>query len=335
MEAVAIAKPSVPASCEVAIIGAGPVGLMVANLLGMAGVDVVVLERNHGLVGLPRAIAYDAETLRLFAQIGLFNSIADGLIQDPKVVYLNARGAKLMEMNPPRGPFGHSPLGTFFQPSFERALLQGLHRFASARALFAHEVDVDRPGRARGRLEDRLARRRMQPARAIRRRLRRRDQPDSRGDRRAPRRVDLCRALARGRREDRKSWRRQNHLLLRSAPAGRSTAGGGLARALGVHAIAGRAGRNSAARRNASIAARAIRGLFEGRNRTTRGLRLPRARRRQMAQGARAAGGRRGASDAPVRGAGDEQRYEGRGQPGLEDRRRGFRRRRRRDSQFL
>ena len=62
------------------------------------------------------------------------------MIQDPRVVYLNARGAKLMEMNPPRGPFGHSPLGTFYQPSFERALLQGLNRFASARALFAHEV---------------------------------------------------------------------------------------------------------------------------------------------------------------------------------------------------
>jgi 2-polyprenyl-6-methoxyphenol hydroxylase-like FAD-dependent oxidoreductase len=46
--------------------------LMLANLLGIAGVDVVVLERNEGLVGLPRAIAYDIETLRLFAQIGLF-----------------------------------------------------------------------------------------------------------------------------------------------------------------------------------------------------------------------------------------------------------------------
>src|ERR1700722_8004044 len=105
MEAVANDNPSVPSSCEVAIIGAGPVGLMVANLLGMAGLNVVVLERNHGLVGLPRAIFYDAETLRLFAQIGLFDSIADGLVQDPKVVYLNARGAKLMEITPPRGPF--------------------------------------------------------------------------------------------------------------------------------------------------------------------------------------------------------------------------------------
>ena len=69
MDAVVGVDASLPSSCEVAIIGAGPIGLMLANLLGIAGVDVVALERNEGLVGLPRAI----ETLRLFAQIGLFD----------------------------------------------------------------------------------------------------------------------------------------------------------------------------------------------------------------------------------------------------------------------
>jgi 3-(3-hydroxy-phenyl)propionate hydroxylase len=140
MDAVVDVATGLNLSCEVAIIGAGPIGLMLANLLGLAGVDVVVLERNEGLVGLPRAIAYDAETLRLFAQIGLFDSVAGGLVQDPRVVYLNARGGKLMEMNPSRSAYGHSPLGTFHQPSFERALLAGLKRFASARALFGHRA---------------------------------------------------------------------------------------------------------------------------------------------------------------------------------------------------
>ena len=73
MDAVVSVDAGLPSSCEVAVIGAGPIGLMLANLLGIAGVDVVVLERNEGLVGLPRAIAYDIETLRLFAQIGLFD----------------------------------------------------------------------------------------------------------------------------------------------------------------------------------------------------------------------------------------------------------------------
>ena len=126
---------------EVAIIGAGPVGLMVANLLGLAGVRVVVFERNKGLLGLPRAIAYDAETLRLFTQVGLFNGIAAGLIQNPHVRHLNARNVTLMAADfPVRSQFGHSALGTFYQPEFEKVLLNGLSRFDNVRTLFDHAV---------------------------------------------------------------------------------------------------------------------------------------------------------------------------------------------------
>jgi 3-(3-hydroxy-phenyl)propionate hydroxylase len=129
-----------PARCDVAVVGAGPIGLMLANLLAAAGIDVVLMERNAGLVGQPRAIAYDAETLRLFAQVGLFDAIAPGLIQDPEVLYFNARGTRLMHMKPPKTPFGHSAVGTFYQPHFEQVLLGGLKRFSCARALFAHTV---------------------------------------------------------------------------------------------------------------------------------------------------------------------------------------------------
>src|SRR5271157_2985910 len=115
---------------EVAIVGAGPVGLMVANLLGLAGVRVVVFERSPGLLGLPRAIAYDAETLRLFTQVGLFERIKPGLIPNPHVRYLNVKGTALMEVDfPKRTLYGCSALGTFHQPDFEKALLEGLSRF--------------------------------------------------------------------------------------------------------------------------------------------------------------------------------------------------------------
>jgi 3-(3-hydroxy-phenyl)propionate hydroxylase len=126
---------------EVAVVGAGPVGLMVANLLGIAGVQVAVLEANEGLLGLPRAIAYDAETLRLFSQIGLLKDITPGLIQNPHVRHLDAGGRVLMQADPPAsGPFGHSSLGTFYQPEFERVLLGGLARFDNIRMLFGHSV---------------------------------------------------------------------------------------------------------------------------------------------------------------------------------------------------
>jgi 3-(3-hydroxy-phenyl)propionate hydroxylase len=198
MSASMAANVHLPPDCDVAIVGAGPVGLMLANLLGAAGVNVVVLERNGGLVGLPRAIAYDAETLRLFAQVGLFDRIAGGLVQNPAVVYLNARGVKLMEIGPPRSPYGHSQLGTFYQPHFEQALFDGLARFDRVRALFdccmtaisqhQHGVDIQ--------VATPVGAQSFQ----VSCRLRRRQQRHARLDRFAPCRFDLRRALARHRR---------------------------------------------------------------------------------------------------------------------------------------
>lgn len=127
---------------HVAIVGAGPVGLMTANLLAWGGLRVALFERNRGLVGLPRAIAYDAETLRLFAQVGLFDQIAPGLVQDPPVRHLNARGKTLMAGQFPHGLYGHSPLGTFYQPEFERVLLKGLSRFSNVSVAFEHALSA-------------------------------------------------------------------------------------------------------------------------------------------------------------------------------------------------
>ncbi len=125
---------------DVVIVGAGPIGLMTANLLALGGLRVAVFERNRGLVGLPRAIAYDAETLRLFAQVGLFEEIAPGLVRDPHVRHLNARGKALMSLQATQSIYGHSPLGTFYQPEFERVLLKGLSRFANVSVAFEHAV---------------------------------------------------------------------------------------------------------------------------------------------------------------------------------------------------
>ena len=134
-------QPTPLADVDVAVIGAGPVGLMMANLLGLSGVDVAVLEGREGLQGMPRAIAYDAETLRLFRMFGLFDEIAPELVEGPRVRHVNARGRTLMEMHPPTcGPYGHSLLGTFYQPQFERVLFHGLSRFANVRVLFGHLV---------------------------------------------------------------------------------------------------------------------------------------------------------------------------------------------------
>lgn len=64
---------------DIAIIGAGPTGLMLANLLGMHGITTTILERRDAPFTEPRAIAFDPETLRLFQTIGCYEDLADTL----------------------------------------------------------------------------------------------------------------------------------------------------------------------------------------------------------------------------------------------------------------
>jgi len=56
---------------DVAIIGYGPAGATLANLLGQYGLSVLVLEREAEIYPLPRAIHFDGEVMRVFETAGL------------------------------------------------------------------------------------------------------------------------------------------------------------------------------------------------------------------------------------------------------------------------
>ena len=60
---------------DVAIIGFGPAGATLANLLGQAGLSVVVLEKEAAIYPLPRAIHFDGEVMRIFQSIGLRRAV--------------------------------------------------------------------------------------------------------------------------------------------------------------------------------------------------------------------------------------------------------------------
>ena len=59
----------------VAIVGAGPTGLMLANFLGLYGVKTLLLERSPSIVDEPRAVSIDDESLRSVQAIGLLNQV--------------------------------------------------------------------------------------------------------------------------------------------------------------------------------------------------------------------------------------------------------------------
>jgi 3-(3-hydroxy-phenyl)propionate hydroxylase len=68
---------------DVAIVGAGPTGLTLANLLGQSGRRIALIERNASTVDEPRAVSIDDESLRTMQAIGL----ADAIISDVALDY--------------------------------------------------------------------------------------------------------------------------------------------------------------------------------------------------------------------------------------------------------
>ncbi|MEM6485545.1 MAG: bifunctional 3-(3-hydroxy-phenyl)propionate/3-hydroxycinnamic acid hydroxylase [Pseudomonadota bacterium] len=113
-------------ACEVVIVGAGPTGLMLGNLLGTYGVRCRILERREEPFTEPRAIAYDPETLRLFQAVGCYEGLEPTLLKDVPVSYLNAAGKTLAHIYACPPSFGHSGRGTYYQPELEQALIYGL-----------------------------------------------------------------------------------------------------------------------------------------------------------------------------------------------------------------
>nr|WP_037317404.1 bifunctional 3-(3-hydroxy-phenyl)propionate/3-hydroxycinnamic acid hydroxylase [Ruegeria halocynthiae] len=109
---------------QVAIIGAGPTGLATAAILGRAGVSTIVLERRTEPFTVPRAIAFDPETLRLFQKVGALEALKPSLIEDLVVEYTGRFGQLLARVEPTDPHLGHSDRGSFYQPELEDALIR-------------------------------------------------------------------------------------------------------------------------------------------------------------------------------------------------------------------
>lgn len=116
---------------DVAIVGYGPVGATLANLLGQLGVSTAVLEREGAAYHLPRAVHFDDEVMRVFQSIGLADEILPFTHVSPGMKFLNARGELLIDWPRPGavGAQGWYPSYRFHQPDLERVLRDGVARY--------------------------------------------------------------------------------------------------------------------------------------------------------------------------------------------------------------
>ncbi len=124
----------------VAIVGAGPTGLTLANLLGVYGIACVLIERNAATVHEPRAVSIDDELLRTMQATGLVNEVMAQTVPGYGSHYYSARGRLFAKVQPTEQPYGFPRRNAFSQPIFEAQLHKALSRFPHVSALFNHEL---------------------------------------------------------------------------------------------------------------------------------------------------------------------------------------------------
>lgn len=114
---------------DVVIVGAGPVGLTLANILGLQGVRTVVVEERATLIDYPRGVGLDDEALRTFQGIGLVDRVLPHTVPNQILRFFDGNRRLLAEMAPPDARFGWPKRNGFVQPMVDAELLAGLARF--------------------------------------------------------------------------------------------------------------------------------------------------------------------------------------------------------------
>ncbi len=117
--------------CDVAIVGCGPVGALLANLLGRRGVSVRILEKQQKPFGLPRAIHFDGEAMRAFQAAGLAEEVLPSTMVGRGMLFKDNDDKVLIDWSREQqiGPMGWYESYRVHQPGLEEALLKGLTRF--------------------------------------------------------------------------------------------------------------------------------------------------------------------------------------------------------------
>ena len=119
-----------PSSIDVLLVGLGPVGAVIATLLGRQGVRVLAIDKSPDIFLAPRAIALDNEALRVLQMAGFAESDID-MIAIPHVRLRSRLMGEFGRINTLGGIDGHPKLVTFYQPDLERLLRRGLEEYPS------------------------------------------------------------------------------------------------------------------------------------------------------------------------------------------------------------
>ena len=122
---------------QVVVVGAGPTGLTLANILGMHGIATLLVERNDSTVTEPRAVSIDDETLRTMQYIDLVDVVRQRIVPGYGSHYFSASGSCFAKVLPDTLEYGFPRRSAFRQPILEGQLREGLRRFPCVETRFS------------------------------------------------------------------------------------------------------------------------------------------------------------------------------------------------------
>ena len=113
---------------DITIVGFGPTGGTLANLLAMHGFSILILEREKSFYPLPRAVHFDDEVMRVFQTIGITKDFLKYTIINKGTKFVNSKGKVILDWPRPRKVTinGWYPSYRFNQPDLERQLRKKL-----------------------------------------------------------------------------------------------------------------------------------------------------------------------------------------------------------------
>ncbi|MCX5390529.1 bifunctional 3-(3-hydroxy-phenyl)propionate/3-hydroxycinnamic acid hydroxylase [Streptomyces sp. NBC_00094] len=134
---------------DLLVVGYGPVGQVLANLMALRGRRVIVVERHARPYTMPRAVAFDGEAARILAAAGVADHLAS--VGEPSGDYMwrNGAGQDLLYIGAAEehGRNGWPESTSMYQPGLESALIARGEELPQLTVLRGYEaVDLTETG---------------------------------------------------------------------------------------------------------------------------------------------------------------------------------------------
>lgn len=126
---------------DVAVVGLGPVGAVLAGLLGKRGLRVVVFDRETGLYPLPRAAHVDHTGLRTLQELGCLEELLPQMLPNPGTDCVSADRQLLFSLpGDVPTPSGLPASMYFYQPVFDGTLRRTIAALPGVEVRLSTEV---------------------------------------------------------------------------------------------------------------------------------------------------------------------------------------------------